>query len=90
MIKQVSSFQTTDGKLHTTRLEALTAQLTIDVRGVMQANSIGKMGNLTVTDAAGFISTHATEVYKLLKAYRASVASIQAAATRKTNSTGPK
>lgn len=69
-IKQIPSFQTTDGKLFASRPEALTHQLMVDARGLMQSNSLGKLGNPSVTDMATFVAAHADELYPLLQKYR--------------------
>lgn len=70
MLARVYSYQTTDGKLHATKAEALTAQFQIDIRAIIQSNSLGRMPNITPTDVAVFILTHAAEVSELLRKYK--------------------
>lgn len=69
-ITQVRSYQTSDEKLHASRAEALTHQLSIDVRGIIQSNTLGKVATITPTDVSQFVARHAQEIHILLGKYK--------------------
>ncbi len=70
-LKRVQSYQTTDNQLFPTKDEALTHQLKIDLRGLMQSNNIGKQAApISVTDISCFIAAHAEEVRLVLLKYK--------------------
>lgn len=60
MIKQVSSFQTSDGELFTNKLDATQHEFKITLRGLIQSNTtnnsltIGQMVDILAKDAVSF------------------------------------
>lgn len=72
-LKQVRSYETSDGKLFTGRGDALTHQLAVDVRGLIQSNTLGKIQTITPTDVSQFVARHAQELHILLGKYKESM-----------------
>lgn len=71
-LSQVQSFQTSDGKLHTDKVAALTHQAQIDLRGMIQSRTVmgGPAAQMTPTQFAEFVISRSEDVAKLLKEYR--------------------
>lgn len=73
-LQRVQSYQTSDGNLFTSQPEALTHQLLVDARGLIQSNGLGKMTTaITPTDIAKFIAQHAEPIMDLLRSYKDSM-----------------
>ncbi len=82
MITKVQSYQTSDGKLHTDKVEALNHDLKIQLRGFVQTNTVGA-GNLSTTEVAALLANQMDGVCGIFANYRKRIAAI----TRKTNKT---
>jgi hypothetical protein len=82
-MKQVRSFQTSDGKLFTEsqREDAEQHELVIKIRGILQ--TYGRNGTLSATDVAMVIAQNQDEVFETLGAYRRTMASVKAAKTQR-------
>ncbi len=72
MIKQTKSFQTSDNQLFSNRILALTHEMKIELRGVIQAHSNGRSA-YTTTDIAAILANNAEQVSSILHKYRVSI-----------------
>ena len=75
-LKQVQSFQTSDGKLHTSRLQALLEEQKIEIRGVIQSDMRGSAKfatSLTTTDATQIIIDNIDKLVAITRRYDRSI-----------------
>ena len=71
MIKQIKSFQTSDGALHPDKIKALTHEFKLELRGLFQ--SFDNKINLTSTDAAAIISCNSDKFVDLINKYKVAI-----------------
>jgi hypothetical protein len=82
MITQVRGYQTSDGQIHTDRATALTQELKIELRGLVQQHT--RSQHLTTTDVAAFLAGNMDKVGEVMTSYRKKIAAISRKAGEKT------
>jgi len=70
-MKQVKSFQTSDGTLFPNRLNALYHEQKIDLRGVLQEHT--KNALISTTDVAAILAANSEKVSAILHRYKVSI-----------------
>lgn len=78
MIKQVASFQTTDGTLFTDKIQALQHEGKIGAQALVNSKAIGKLPTINSRDVAQFLVTNADEVIETLRKYKEGIRRAQA------------
>ncbi len=77
MLKKVQSYETTDGQLFTDKAAALTHELKIELRGLIQSNTRSNgNSNFSTTDVAAFLANNMDKVAQVFTAYRARIGAI--------------
>lgn len=73
-ITQVPSYKTTDGRLHESKLKALSEQQKIDIRAVVQSDErVGKQASMTHSDAVAVYITHQEKLNKVFRQYQIAI-----------------
>ena len=77
MLKKVQSYETSDGQLFTDKAAALTHELKIELRGLIQSNTRSNgSSNFSTTDIAAFLANNMDKVAEIFTAYRSRIAAI--------------
>lgn len=72
-IKKIASFETADGVIHKTKIEALAHQFRLDIRGFIQSIN-GHSDTLTTTQVANILAKNSGTFSKIVKSYNLSMA----------------
>lgn len=76
LVKQVASYRSLDGTLHTSRLTALMENQKIEVRGIIQSGYNGmpiKNCTLTVTDAVNIALQNVDKLATVIRKYNQAI-----------------
>ncbi len=80
-MKEVKAYQCSDGTMKTNKRDALIWERTLELRGLMQSNKVGRNtdGALTPTQAAQEIVNNFDEIQRIVNAYRRRIAAAEKA-----------
>lgn len=73
MITQTKSFKTSDNQLFQDKIEALTHEFKIEIRGILQGNSLSRADNFTSTQVADLIVKNSNQFTKTIQKYREAI-----------------
>lgn len=68
-MKEVKAYQCSDGSVKTNKLEALTWERTLVIRGILQSEGMIRDGSMTPTTAASLIVNNFEEIRKAVDSF---------------------
>lgn len=83
MLKQVPSFQTSDGKLFPDKVEALTYEQRLELAGLLRSSrKDNRSENFMTSEVVNFLVANQDEIQEISKRYKNQITRIRAARTK--------
>ena len=82
MLEQVKSFKTSDGRLFDNKVQALSNEFQLELRGKIQEKIRGTGNMISIQDAAAIISLEAEPIAAIISKYKTAIGRAKASAKK--------